>query len=260
MSIREGELRAIPILDVADRLGLKRRGEWVRCINPAHSDRKPSLHFIVKTNSFYCFGCPLHGSTIELVMAACGCSREDAAGWLAAEFGFSRSRARRLRLRVRGHANQSRVKGQEIAQGISPDPEVYDWVLQKAPLPREANEYLLSRKLSPGTISDFRLGGSLDSRSLVLAAEKQFGRDRVFRAGLLTGDNGPGKARPVWWEPIVLIPFYWKEDSPIYLQARRLPARNGNSRRMETSIYLRHAHMERSASASAMTFWTLSAI
>jgi len=44
----------------------------------------------------------------------------------------------------------------------------------------------------------------------------------MYNAGLLTEGNPPGRLRPVWWGPIVLIPFYWKDSAPVYLQARRL--------------------------------------
>jgi DNA primase len=223
MSTQIEELKAISILAVAKRLGLELRGTRMHCFNPAHKDRKtPSLHFNVKGNYFNCFGCEIGGSPIELVMARSGCSRKDAMLWLGQEFGLTKRAGSSPRLRIRGHTRKTRSEEHQATPENRPDPEVYAWILSKALLPREANEYLLERGLSARTISDFRLGGSLDPRDLIHTAEKWFGRDRLHDAGLLTEGKTQGKLWPVWWEPIVLIPFYWTDIAPIYLQARRL--------------------------------------
>ena len=61
-------------------------------------------------------------------------------------------------------------------------------------------------------------------RVIIRVAEKRFGRDRLYHAGLLTEVKMAGRLLPIWWEPILLIPFFWKDSAPIYLQARRLIA------------------------------------
>lgn len=218
------ELKAIPILDVAKSLGLNFRGTRMRCFNPMHEDRKtPSLHFNARGNYFNCFGCEIGGSTIDLVISFSGCSKKDAMHWLAQEFGLSSRTCSARRFHLPVHKQRLPTEGQQPRPPRRrPDPEVYDWLLENAPLPHEASEYLLQRGLSARTISDFRLGGSLDARSLVRAAEKRFGSDRVFHAGLLTESKHSKTLWPVWWEPIVLIPFYWKERAPVYLQTRQL--------------------------------------
>lgn len=65
--------RAIPILDVARRLGLgeprKAGREWlVRC--PLHEDRRPSLRLSAARNAWFCDPCAEGGDGIGLVMRA----------------------------------------------------------------------------------------------------------------------------------------------------------------------------------------------
>ena len=58
-------LRAIPIEDLASRLGLDVRHHKALC--PFHNDRHPSLSFNVRKNTYRCFVCDAHGDTIDLV-------------------------------------------------------------------------------------------------------------------------------------------------------------------------------------------------
>jgi DNA primase len=167
MSTPVEELKAIPILDVAKRLDLEVHGTRMHCFNRRHEDRKtPSLHFNVAENYFNCFGCEIGGSTIDLVMAASGCTSKRAMQWLEQEFGLSRPAASVTRLRLRAHTRRSSPQVRQTSPKLKADSEVYNWFLEKAELPRMAREYLLKRGLSTQTISHFRLGGSLDPRAL----------------------------------------------------------------------------------------------
>ena len=58
-------LRALPIEDLASRLGLDVRHHKALC--PFHNDRHPSLSFNVRKNTYRCFVCDAHGDTIDLV-------------------------------------------------------------------------------------------------------------------------------------------------------------------------------------------------
>ena len=60
------EIRATPIEDVAESLGIEVRRHNALC--PFHEDRHPSLHFDRKKNRFKCFACGAGGNVIDLVM------------------------------------------------------------------------------------------------------------------------------------------------------------------------------------------------
>lgn len=59
------QLRAIPIEDLASRLGLDVRHHKALC--PFHNDHHASLSFNVRKNTYRCFVCDAHGDTIDLV-------------------------------------------------------------------------------------------------------------------------------------------------------------------------------------------------
>lgn len=58
-------LRAIPIEDLASRLGLDVTHHKALC--PFHNDHHASLSFNVRKNTYRCFVCDAHGDTIDLV-------------------------------------------------------------------------------------------------------------------------------------------------------------------------------------------------
>lgn len=59
------QLRAIPIEDLASRLGLDVTHHKALC--PFHNDHHASLSFNVRKNTYRCFVCDAHGDTIDLV-------------------------------------------------------------------------------------------------------------------------------------------------------------------------------------------------
>lgn len=75
------KLRDLPILGVAERLGLQvaRR----KCLCPFHDDHHASLSFSTRRNTYRCFVCGAHGDTISLVMNHLGKTFPDACRWLA---------------------------------------------------------------------------------------------------------------------------------------------------------------------------------
>lgn len=77
--------RAVPLLDVAEGLGLgepERRGREfaVRC--PLHEDARPSLRLNPDKGAWYCDPCDEGGSVIDLVMAARGVGFVEAVRYL----------------------------------------------------------------------------------------------------------------------------------------------------------------------------------
>ena len=74
-------LRAIPIEDLASRLGLDVRHHKALC--PFHNDHHPSLSFNVRRNTYRCFVCDAHGGTIDLVMHYLHKDFKEACQWLS---------------------------------------------------------------------------------------------------------------------------------------------------------------------------------
>ena len=57
-------LRALPIEEVAQRLGLEVIRHKALC--PFHNDHHASLTFNLRKNTYRCFACGAHGDTIDL--------------------------------------------------------------------------------------------------------------------------------------------------------------------------------------------------
>jgi len=76
----------VPIGELVQLLGLKRRGKYVHCWHPekhTHGDRTPSVGIDVHRNKVHCFACGFDYSTIDLVMDVRAMTAVQAARWLA---------------------------------------------------------------------------------------------------------------------------------------------------------------------------------
>lgn len=73
-------LKATPIEDVAERLGL--RVERHKCLCPFHDDNRPSLTFNTYRNRYRCYVCDAHGGPIDLVCHMRNCGFREAIRWL----------------------------------------------------------------------------------------------------------------------------------------------------------------------------------
>ena len=78
------KLKSLPIEGVAQRLGLNVHRHKTHC--PFHDDSNPSLSFHIRTNTYKCFVCDAHGSTIDLAMGVLGKDFKETCQWLASEY------------------------------------------------------------------------------------------------------------------------------------------------------------------------------
>ncbi len=78
------KLRDLPIVGVAERLGLRVNSRRRQCLCPFHDDHHPSMS-LGRNNKYRCFVCGAHGDVIELVMRHLQKSFPDACRWLADE-------------------------------------------------------------------------------------------------------------------------------------------------------------------------------
>ena len=84
-------IRAVSIIKVADRLGMKLYGMGKlnrRCVCPFHDDHAPSLHLNATKNIFKCFSCGKGGDVIGLVMQVNNLKYLEACQWLMNEFNI----------------------------------------------------------------------------------------------------------------------------------------------------------------------------
>ena len=77
------KLRDLPIVDVAERLGLRVNSRRM-CLCPFHDDHHPSMA-LGRKNHFRCFVCDARGDVIDLVMRFLNKTFTEACRWLADE-------------------------------------------------------------------------------------------------------------------------------------------------------------------------------
>ena len=87
MMLFEAVKQGVPIEDAAQRYGLEinRQG---KCVCPFHKDHDPSMKIYSETNSFYCFGCHVSGSVIDLIAQITKADSKNTALELAKEYNI----------------------------------------------------------------------------------------------------------------------------------------------------------------------------
>ena len=178
MSSNLDGLRQIPILEVAERLGIRIKGKKALCFS-GH-DTKPSLSFLPEKNIWKCFGCGLRGSSIDLVMHVKEVNFKGAIDWLSTSFGIrigayqpvNVASSKRLRSPI------SQVSKPQDRKYV-PRPDIYAWFLGKCSLRARGAKYLKGRGFTETTIARFQVGELVDPRR---AAEECLKRwDPTFR-------------------------------------------------------------------------------
>ena len=214
-------LNRMTIQAVGGLLGLRipSRGT-VRCPFTDHPDKTPSFQVKNSGNRWACYGCNRYGGAIDFVKTYRGTEFLEAKRWLAdrAGMGTNVSSPCGLRTRVAALPSSSPLAADQMVEP-PPDYDVYEALLQRAPIQTSGLKYLLERGLSAETVSAFRIGQLSDSRAVLDALVGAFGLPRIESAGLLTKKSTTRNRLLVFREESLLFPFL--EDSQVaYLQAR----------------------------------------
>ena len=130
--------------------------------------------------------------------------------------------------RVAPQARTSPLAADQVIE-TPPDYEVYEALLQSAPLQSSGLKYLLERGLSAETVSAFRIGQVSDSRAVLDVLVRAFGYQRINAAGLLTKTSTNRNRLLLFPEDSLVFPFL--EDSQVaYMQARVISRLTGRGK------------------------------
>ncbi len=204
------QLRAeIPILELAERLGLEIRRKQARCFNSqahTHGDKKPSLGFDTKTNRFKCFACGVSGSVIDLYMAIKGVDFNTAVNDLSEG---------RITARLNYRASYPEAKApKKLAGDYS---EIYERLaLFCSGRSKEATDYLTgaSRGLSEATINKFNVFSINDYQKTNQYLKDSFSLETLKASGLVND-----KGNLIFYRHKLITPFY-SDGKLIFLQGR----------------------------------------
>ena len=203
------QLRAeIPILELAERLGLEIRRKQARCFNSqahAHGDQKPSLGFDTKTNRYKCFACGVGGSVIDLYMAIKGVDFNTAVNDLS----------------------QGKLGGKFEYKPLPPQPkkivgehsEVYErLVLFCSGRDKEATDYLTgaSRGLNEAILDRFGVFSIKNYQEANNYLKKSFDIETLKLSGLVND-----KGNLIFYRHKIIVPFY-DNGKVVFLHGRNI--------------------------------------
>ena len=204
------QLRAkIPILELAERLGLEIRRKQARCYNTqahAHGDKKPSLGFDTKTNRYKCFACGVGGSVIDLYMAIKGVDFNTAIEDL----------------------NQGKLGGKFEYKPLPPPPPKkiageYSEIYERLELfcggrDKEATDYLTgkTRGLSEATLDKFGVFSIKDYQKTNQYLKDSFTAETLKQSGIVND-----KCNLIFYRHKIIIPFY-NNGKAVFLHGRNL--------------------------------------
>lgn len=177
------EIKSIPILDVAERLGLRIRGRSAHCF--AHQpDRNPSLRFNIEKNTYRCYVCPrIGGSVIDLVMQVLNVPYQEALDYLSGRGVSLPKRSERKRT-----SNRPIIGVDSLGKGAATreKSEILQSLLSETPLEKEGVSYLAGRGIDIDLAREMGIGflRPEDYRNLFWRMSRRLGRSRLMAAGL----------------------------------------------------------------------------
>lgn len=220
------QIRAIPVIDVAVKLNIQRKGRKAFCFD-GHDVKTPSLSFEPYRNRWKCFGCGKHGDNIQLVMEVLSCGFAEALNWFSDEFGISITGRTRGRRKPRPRPNHTIRKREEHlplatdSPNLAPDGEVYSWFLRECRLVKAeiGTKYLQDHGISRMMAERFSVRELTDPDRICRALTQKWGVDRVVRSGIAWSVRNGSELKLIWNSYTLVFPFFQREDV-IYLQGR----------------------------------------
>lgn len=177
------KLKDLSILEVADKLGIKRKGKSAKCF--MHEDRNPSLWLNSTKNTWKCFVCDKGGDQVTLVMEYHHLSYVEACKWLADQFNINIPEDDGYRKKiVKKKVEVKKPKSND--QSTTVDVEIIRWIVENAGLSDVAKDFLFNqRKYKTDVIESLRIGSISDAQKLVSAIVNEFGLERALESGIV---------------------------------------------------------------------------
>lgn len=240
------EVKTVPILNVARRLGIELTGNKAHCF--VHEDSTPSLSFNEQGNYFKCFGCGVGGSVIDLVKLYLDTGTGEAIRWIEREYGIGenhgpasdfradsplpgKSEKTQPRPAIHASGQPKRIDGREFSS-------IYRELLQGGDLAK-AEAYLEGRGISKELARRFgiRVVEADGAEALLL----EYGEEVMLRSGLYTKSK-KGNAYYSLSRHRLVIPYLDRDGKTVLtLQGRDIDGESNHKYQMlpgiETVLY-----------------------
>ncbi len=156
MNVAEDIKQRLDIVSViSEYVELGKAGRNFRGLCPFHTEKTPSFLVFPERQSWRCFGCNEGGDLISFVMKKEGLDFSEALKFLAPRAGIT------LPEKQPKSFEDERIPKLHQINGAAAD--YYHQLLLTSPAAEGARKYVAGRYLTPETVSQFRLGFSLDS-------------------------------------------------------------------------------------------------
>lgn len=245
-------IKTIPIMDIADRLGLGWKSGKVNPCFKGHGNRTGCLSVTPEKNLFHCFSCGIGGTGIDLVMQTLNLDTAGAIQWLKTQYGiqdtcrhFTERTGRAFigTFRAGGHKNTSGAGKTQYGafvnasghykQPFSSDTskkdgreytEIYRAFIDLLPR-QEAAEYLKNRGLSKDIILENEIR-AIPKDFDYTPLKDRYGIETLLNAGLFANSK-KGNPYPVFFMNRLIIPYFDTDGKTILLlQGRNIDNRD----------------------------------
>lgn len=170
---------------INEKVPLKKAGRNFKGLCPFHGEKTPSFFVSPDMQYYKCFGCGASGDVITFLMNFEGLTFRESLEQLADRVGVKLAR------REETSSEKNRQRLLELMHVAS---EYYHFLLTKHPIGKKALAYLKERGISNQSITDFKLGYSLDSwdgLQQYLIKKKRFSLTDLEAAGMvIRSDRG----------------------------------------------------------------------
>lgn len=211
-------LKELPILEVADKLGIEHKGKSAKCF--IHDDHNPSLGFNISKNTWKCYVCNKGGDQVTLVMDYNQMSYTDACKWLADHFNILIPEDDGCRkFIIRGV--KKTITTRYASESKIVDMEVCNWLIDNARLSDNAKKFLYDERFfCEEVVRKMKVKSVSDSKRAVNALVSEFGEERSLESGLVRrGDYG---LYFYFHTPCLLFPYYEQDGKLVGIQSRYL--------------------------------------
>lgn len=214
------QLNSIPILEVADALGIERQGrKLIRCF--IHDDRSPSFSFDSSSNMWHCFGCGAGGDVIKLVERYREVGFTEACQWLTHSFQRKNTSGGRYRPKV--------MKPLQKAE-ISIDSDLYREIVEMLTLSEKARYYLTDDRAIHADILNENLVKSIEDIDVFYKhLQYQYSPERLISAGFMH-QNEQQELRQTWYSSGIVFPYINSGGNIVNLQMRPYDSNRSKSK------------------------------
>jgi DNA primase catalytic core len=203
-------LNNIPIIDVADRLGLQLRNN--KCLCFLHNEKTPSFSINPKKNIWKCFGCGEGGGVIKLVEKYNKCKFIEACTWLSNTFIYN--------IKPKQQNYKRKIEQAKTETGYKADPEIYKWFFDNLSVTENVKEFIKSRKYPEWIIEKYNLKGLDYDGPFFEKCRNKWGIEMLLKCGIAKKDK-TDKITYMWKANTIFFPFY-ENGNISYIQGKPL--------------------------------------